>query len=232
MTGTLTGGDQGQFALAVNGSNPALDLRDNILLDTQATGAANLSYAVGLGYAAAFTNLTSNFNDLFVTATGNFSVGRTGSLAPAGGTDQATLAAWQSATGKDARVARRRSAVRLDDRPPSHDRQSGIERRHRARCGHRRLRQPAAARRDAGHRRRRDRPGRPLHHQDRRRRQRGAGGQRHVHHRRQQRRRARRNRARPSPTPSPRSSPARPPASAPWAGPAPPARSRRTSTTP
>ena len=100
MTATLTGGDQGQFALAVNGSNPLLDLRDNILFDTQATGAANLSYAIGLGYAT-FTNLTSNWNDLFVPAAGNFRVGRTGSLAPAGGTDQTTLAAWQSATGKD-----------------------------------------------------------------------------------------------------------------------------------
>ncbi|MEO8196261.1 MAG: DUF11 domain-containing protein [Thermoanaerobaculia bacterium] len=100
MTGTLAGGDQGQFALAVNGGNPLLDLRDNILLDTQTTGAANLSYAIGLGYVT-FTNLTSNWNDLFVPATGNFRVGRTGALAPAGGADQATLAAWQSATGKD-----------------------------------------------------------------------------------------------------------------------------------
>ena len=101
LTGTFGGGDQGQFALAVNGSNPSLDVRDNLLLDTQATGAANTSYAIGLGYAS-FTNLTSNFNDLFVSAGGNFSLGRTGSLAPAGGTDLATLAAWQGATGKDA----------------------------------------------------------------------------------------------------------------------------------
>ncbi len=100
MSGTLTGGDQGQYALAVNGSNPLLDIRDNVLFDTQTTGAANLSYAIGLGYAA-FTNLTSNWNDLFVPAAGNFRVGRTGSLAPTGGTDQPTLAAWQSATGKD-----------------------------------------------------------------------------------------------------------------------------------
>ena len=100
MTGTLAGGDQGQYALAVNGNNPLLDLRDNILFDTQATGAANLSYAIGLGYAT-FTNLTSNWNDLFVPAAGNFRVGRTGSLAPAGGTDQPTLVAWQSATARD-----------------------------------------------------------------------------------------------------------------------------------
>ena len=95
MTGTLAGGDQGQYALAVNGNNPLLDLRDNILFDTQATGAANLSYAIGLGYAT-FTNLTSNWNDLFVPAAGNFRVGRTGSLAPAGGTDQPTLVAWRA----------------------------------------------------------------------------------------------------------------------------------------
>ena len=51
MTGTLTGADQGQYALAVNGSNPLLDVQDNIFLNTQATGAANNSYAIGLGYA-------------------------------------------------------------------------------------------------------------------------------------------------------------------------------------
>ena len=101
MTGSLAGGDQGHYALAVNGNNPLLDLRDNVLLDTQTTGAVNLGYAIGLGYAA-FTNLISNWNDLFVPAAGNFRVGRTGNLAPAGGTDQITLANWQSATGKDA----------------------------------------------------------------------------------------------------------------------------------
>src|SRR5262245_43532195 len=39
--------------------------------------------------------MTSNYNDLFVTGTGGF----VGSLA---GIDQATLAAWQAATGQDA----------------------------------------------------------------------------------------------------------------------------------
>ena len=82
MTGTLAGGDQGQYALAVNGNNPLLDLRDNILFDTQATGAANLSYAIGLGYAT-FTNLTSNWNDLFVPAAGNFRDRRQSGLHPA-----------------------------------------------------------------------------------------------------------------------------------------------------
>lgn len=101
MTGTLTGADQGQYALAVNGSNPLLDVQDNIFLNTQATGAANNSYAIGLGYAA-FTNLTSNYNVLFVPAAGNFRVGRTVALAPAGGTDATTLLDWQTATGKDA----------------------------------------------------------------------------------------------------------------------------------
>ncbi len=100
MSGSLAGGDQGHYALAVNGGNPLLDVSDNILFDTQAAGAANNGYAIGLGYGS-FTNLTSNWNDLFVPATGNFRLGRTGNLAPAGGTDQATLAAWQSATGKD-----------------------------------------------------------------------------------------------------------------------------------
>ncbi len=101
MSGSSSGADQGQFALAVGGSNPLIDVRDNVLFDEQATGAANQGYAIGLGYAT-FTNLTSDRNDLFVPPVGNFRFGRTGSLGTGGGTDHLTLAAWQSATGKDA----------------------------------------------------------------------------------------------------------------------------------
>ena len=101
MTGSISGGDQPHYALAVNGSNPLVDVRDNLMFDAQTTGAANNGYAIGLGYAA-FTNLTSDWNDLFVPGAGNFRTGRTGSLASAGGTDHFTLAAWQSVTGKDA----------------------------------------------------------------------------------------------------------------------------------
>jgi uncharacterized repeat protein (TIGR01451 family) len=101
MTGTLTGASQPQYALAVNGSDPQLDVRDNVFLDTQSTGTTNNGYAVGLGYAT-FTQITSDFNDLFVTSTGNFRVGRTGGLGTTTGTDQLTLVDWQAATGQDA----------------------------------------------------------------------------------------------------------------------------------
>lgn len=100
MSGTATGGSQGGYALAVNGADPSLDVRGNVLSNTQTTG-TGLSYAVGLG-SATFANLTSDFNDLFTTTGGTFAVGRIGNITPTGGTDEATLAAWQGATAKDA----------------------------------------------------------------------------------------------------------------------------------
>ena len=100
MSGTATGGNQGQYALAVNGADPALDVRGNVLSNTQTTG-SGLSYAIGLG-SSTFANLTSDFNDLFVTTGISFAVGRAVSIAPAGGTDLATLAQWQGVTAKDA----------------------------------------------------------------------------------------------------------------------------------
>ena len=55
-------------------------------------------YAIGTA-STTFTNMTSNFNDLFVSGTNTF-VGQTGGLGTTG-TDRSTLALWQSATGKD-----------------------------------------------------------------------------------------------------------------------------------
>ncbi len=86
------------YALAIGGSNPTVDARDNILFNTQTTAGTGKSYAVGFAYST-FTNLTSDSNDLFVSGTNTF-VGQTGGLGTAG-TDRATLAAFTGATGKD-----------------------------------------------------------------------------------------------------------------------------------
>ena len=95
----------GSFGLAIGGAtdNP-IDVRDNALYNTQTqSGGATTgnSYAIGVGYAT-FANLTSNYNDLYVSgAQGR--VGITGgSLVNTTGTDRLDLAAWQSGTGKDA----------------------------------------------------------------------------------------------------------------------------------
>ncbi|MFZ1220314.1 MAG: hypothetical protein WAO00_13545, partial [Chthoniobacterales bacterium] len=90
------------FALAVLGSNPVVDIRDNVLYNTQTSAtAASLSYAIGLSSIAPFTNITSNFNDFF-TSGASAAFSRIGSLAQSTGVDLTTLAAWQASTGKDA----------------------------------------------------------------------------------------------------------------------------------
>ncbi len=90
------------YALAILGTNPLVDIRDNILYNTQTSvGVGSNSYAIGLGAFPPYTNVTSNFNDLF-TSGPQSTFARTGSLAILLGADSANLAAWQGATGKDA----------------------------------------------------------------------------------------------------------------------------------
>ncbi|MES2849647.1 MAG: BNR-repeat neuraminidase N-terminal domain-containing protein, partial [Bacteroidota bacterium] len=91
------------YALAIGGSNPIVNVRNNILYNTQTSNSTSTnfrSYAIAAGYTT-FTNLTSNNNDLFVSGA-NSVLGLRGSLVPAsGGTGVATLAAWQTNPGKD-----------------------------------------------------------------------------------------------------------------------------------
>lgn len=89
------------YALLIGGSNPIVNIRNNALSNTSvSTGGTNgNSFAIGLAYTT-YTNLTSNNNDLYVPSGATFFVGGTGSL-PTPAT-QATLANWQTTTGKDA----------------------------------------------------------------------------------------------------------------------------------
>ena len=95
--GAPTDGSDKSYALAIGGSNPILDIRDNIFANTQSAG-TTVNYAVGLGYST-FSNLTSDFNDLFVTNDATHFVGATGSLSSP---TNRTFTAYQSTTGKDA----------------------------------------------------------------------------------------------------------------------------------
>jgi S-layer family protein/all-beta uncharacterized protein len=100
MTGTFTGGGYPNYALAIGGTDPTVDARDNILYNTLVNG-TGISYAIGTA-SSTFVNLTSNYNDLFTTSGATFKIGHTGSLAQGSGTDQTLLSDWQTATGKDA----------------------------------------------------------------------------------------------------------------------------------
>ncbi len=98
MANTLTGGAYSSFAIAINGSNPVVNMKDNVLTSTGSTG-ANLNRAIGLAYST-FTNLVSDKNDLFVSGTGS-AIGQTGTLANSGFTPSPSLLNWQTNTGKD-----------------------------------------------------------------------------------------------------------------------------------
>ncbi|MBL7703074.1 MAG: hypothetical protein JNM14_12550 [Ferruginibacter sp.] len=99
MTGDRGSGTTGSsLALAVMGTDPVIDIRNNLLINKQTTASTGKSYAIGLGYST-FVNLTSNYNDFFTSgANANFAV----TAALNSGTDRTTLALWQTATGKDA----------------------------------------------------------------------------------------------------------------------------------
>lgn len=81
------------FAVVLAGSNPVMDVRNNIFYNIQ-TSTSGKIYAIGTT-STTFTNLTSNYNEYF-TNSANFAV--TGGLA---GTDR-TFATWKSTTGQDA----------------------------------------------------------------------------------------------------------------------------------
>lgn len=110
MTGArgATADQFGSFALAVT-ADQATNITNNILLNTQtATGTDANSYAIGFN-AATFANITSNFNDLFVSGpqgtnlaiTGGFRA-TTAAPTPGTGTNRVDLAAYQAASGEDA----------------------------------------------------------------------------------------------------------------------------------
>ncbi|QQR73046.1 MAG: DUF11 domain-containing protein [Holophagales bacterium] len=101
MTGTLTGGSYPNYGLAIGGTDPVVDVRDNVFYNTMANG-TGVSFAIGTA-SSTYANLTSNYNDLFVTAGGGtFKVGKVGSLSQGSGTELTALGDWQTTTGKDA----------------------------------------------------------------------------------------------------------------------------------
>jgi len=95
LTGVGSSSSPG-FALAIGGSDPVVDIRNNILVNKMTSGSGKM-YAIGLGYST-YTNLTSNNNDFYTSASPIAVVGGFG-FTPAG--DQTTLATWTATTGKD-----------------------------------------------------------------------------------------------------------------------------------
>ncbi|OWY24067.1 hypothetical protein C7N43_05120, partial [Sphingobacteriales bacterium UPWRP_1] len=100
MNKTFTGGAYPSFALAISGSNSVVDVRNNILTSTGSTG-ANLNRAIGLNFALPASNLTMDYNNLFVSGTGS-AIGQTTNLTSSGAVSHTTLSNWQTNSGKDA----------------------------------------------------------------------------------------------------------------------------------
>ncbi|GAB3852395.1 hypothetical protein GCM10028822_20030 [Hymenobacter terrigena] len=84
------------LALAI-GAAATVNVRDNILVNTQTTAGTGSSYAIGLNYTA-YTALASDYNDLYTS-------GANARFATVNGytsTTNTTLAQWRTTTGKDA----------------------------------------------------------------------------------------------------------------------------------
>jgi Secretion system C-terminal sorting domain len=98
--GTVTS-QIGSFGIAISGTNPIVELKNNIVSNTQTSGGGvnAKSYAIGMT-STTFTNLDSNYND-FVSSGANDGGNKTGGLDTVG-TDYATLALWQAAVADDA----------------------------------------------------------------------------------------------------------------------------------
>ncbi|MFY7664747.1 beta strand repeat-containing protein, partial [Flavobacterium sp.] len=104
MAGTRTGGNQANYGIAVAGSNPIIDLRNNIIVNSVVVGTGTTlgvgSYAIGFAYNT-YTNLTINNNNYFTSGT-QAKFAKVGSLVTASGTDVANLSGLQSTIGQDA----------------------------------------------------------------------------------------------------------------------------------
>jgi len=106
MQGTITGATAASSVstcFAVTSATPApLNIKNNLFINTQAGNAsATLRFAaIALGYGSPYTNLSSNFNDLFSggPGPGTYVLGITGGVA---GTSRVTLLDWQTETGQD-----------------------------------------------------------------------------------------------------------------------------------
>jgi hypothetical protein len=97
MTGSRNAATYPSYGLAIDSGDPIVDVRNNIFYNTQTSTSTGKMYAIGTG-GATFANLTSDYNDFFVSGASAF-VGQTGGLF--GGTDRTALSDWQTATGKD-----------------------------------------------------------------------------------------------------------------------------------
>jgi len=103
LSGSRVAATYPSYALAIGGSTPTVDVKDNVLENTSTSAGTGKSYAIGLAYtstAGNYANLTSNYNDLLTSGI-SAAFSKVGGLAFGSGTEKTTLAAWQTETGRD-----------------------------------------------------------------------------------------------------------------------------------
>lgn len=102
MRGNSTRSTPSCYGIAIGGTSPVVDLRNNIVYNVQTSTSAN-SYTYAIGYAATtFTGVTSNYN-CFYTSGSNARFAVTGGLGiNTAGTIRNSLTALQTATSTDA----------------------------------------------------------------------------------------------------------------------------------
>ena len=96
MSGTVSGASYPTFAISISGTNPVVNLKNNLFVNNAVTG-STLLYAIGLAYST-YSNLSSDYNDFYSVGSVLATVG---SLSGSG-TAETALADWQTATGGDA----------------------------------------------------------------------------------------------------------------------------------
>jgi hypothetical protein len=89
------------YALAINSGNPVVDVKNNIFSNTQTSGSTGKSYAIANASAPLVNNMTSDFNDLYVSGGAAPQLAQVGGLGTAG-SDRTTIVDWRAATGGDA----------------------------------------------------------------------------------------------------------------------------------
>jgi hypothetical protein len=100
LSGNATRTSPNCYALAIGGSNPTVDVRNNILFNVQTTTGTGNNYAIGLA-STTFSNLTLNYNNYYVAGS-NSNLAVSGGIGAAGaGTSYNTLAAFKAATSQD-----------------------------------------------------------------------------------------------------------------------------------
>lgn len=103
MLGARGSATQPSYCIAVGGVFPNVNIKNNIMTNSQTSASTGRSYAIGLAYNSTtgnYLNLISDYNDMF-TSGSSAGFSKVGGILQTAGYEKLTLAEWQAETGKD-----------------------------------------------------------------------------------------------------------------------------------